>query len=291
MRPTLTFCIACLAGLASFVPLGAQTSALDGLLDKATATIEDFVSKFSRVVAEEQYVQEFLSSGPEGSNGAFRGTPQVRERRRLLSDLLLVKLPQTGEWHVFRDVFEVDGRAVRDRDDTLAKLFLQSETAATAIAKAKEVTEAGARFSIRPIGTLDQPFLALGFLQGDYRHRFRFTLRGLDAAVAPDARVVEFRETARPTIVRGTGDKDIFARGHYWIAEPTGRILKTELVLSALGNDSSTIARFEYDDHFGTQVPVEMRFKRTASTTEIRGTATYGRFRQFEVGTEETIRK
>ena len=262
------------------------------LLDRATASVEDFVAKFSRVVAEEQYLQEYLSAAPgEGSNSSFPGAPQVRERRRLKSDLLLVKLPQTGEWHVFRDVFEVDGRPVRDREDTLATLFLRSADAAKAIDRAKEVAAASARFNIRPIGTLDHPFLALAFLQRDYHYRFRFALGGREEAVAPDAYVLEFHETARPTIVRGTGDKDVFARGRYWIAGSSGRILKTEIILNALGNESAITARFEFDDRLGTQVPVEMRFRRAVAKSEVRGVATYSGFRQFEVGTEETIQK
>jgi hypothetical protein len=45
------------------------------------------------------------------------------------------------------------------------------------------------------------------------------------------------------------------------------------------------------DERLGTPVPVEMRFKRGGSRNEVRGVATYGRFRQFEVGTEEAIQK
>ena len=48
---------------------------------------------------------------------------------------------------------------------------------------------------------------------------------------------------------------------------------------------------FEMDERLGTPVPVEMRFKRGGAKNEVRGTATYGRFRQFQVGTEEAIRK
>ncbi|MCM3879208.1 MAG: hypothetical protein ND807_03780 [Vicinamibacterales bacterium] len=270
-----------------------QQGAIAGqLLDRATSSVEDFVSKFSRVVAEEQYLQEYLSAAyGEGSNSSFPGAPQVRERRRLKSDLLLVKLPQTGEWQVFRDVFEVDGRPVRDREDTLANLFLRSTDTSKAVDRAKQVAGASTRFNIRPIGTLDHPFLALAFLQRDYHDRFQFTQRGRDTAVAPDADVLEFRETAKPTIVRGTGDKDVFAHGRYWISGSTGRILKTEIVLNALGNESTTTARFEFDDRLGTQVPVEMRFRRAVPRSEVRGVATYGAFRQFEVGTEEAIRK
>jgi len=62
-------------------------------------------------------------------------------------------------------------------------------------------------------------------------------------------------------------------------------------VFSALGTESSVITSFEVDERLGTSVPVEMRFKRGGSINEVRGVATYGRFRQFEVGTEETIQK
>ena len=34
-----------------------------------------------------------------------------------------------------------------------------------------------------------------------------------------------------------------------------------------------------------------MRFKRGGTKNEVRGVATYGRFRQFEVGTEEASRR
>jgi hypothetical protein len=34
-----------------------------------------------------------------------------------------------------------------------------------------------------------------------------------------------------------------------------------------------------------------MRFKRGGSINEVRGVATYGRFRRFEVGTEEVLQK
>ena len=59
------------------------------------------------------------------------------------------------------------------------------------------------------MGTVDNPMLALGFLQRVYRPRFRFTLRGRDAAVGPDVWIVEYRETARPTLMRGNDNKDI----------------------------------------------------------------------------------
>jgi hypothetical protein len=42
----------------------------------------------------------------------------------LLSDFLLVT-GEASDWHQFRDVREVDGRPVPDRDRRLTELFLQ----------------------------------------------------------------------------------------------------------------------------------------------------------------------
>ncbi|NBV79100.1 MAG: ABC transporter permease subunit, partial [Verrucomicrobia bacterium] len=47
-----------------------------------------------------------------------------RDYRELRSDLLLVKLGDEDWWLQFRDVFEVDRRPVRDRDQRLYKLFV-----------------------------------------------------------------------------------------------------------------------------------------------------------------------
>ena len=51
----------------------------------------------------------------------------VRARHRALrSDFLLVKSPETDALVPFRDVIEVDGVQVRDREARLAKLFLNA---------------------------------------------------------------------------------------------------------------------------------------------------------------------
>lgn len=266
-----------------------QAFTVEQLLDRASLYVEDLVAKFSRVVAEEQYAQEFLLLMPQGTR-AFPGSPNVVERRTLKSDLLLVKPAGLDQWFTFRDVFEVDARQVRDRENRLAQLFLQSRDTLTAIERANEIATASAQFNIRPMGTVDNPMLALGFLQRVYRPRFRFTVRGPDAAAGADVWIIEYRETERPSLMRSSDNKDIFARGRYWVAADTGRIARTEVVFSALGTESTVTTSFGADDRLGTSVPVEMHFKRGAVKNEVRGVATYGRFRRFEVGTEETLR-
>jgi len=262
---------------------------VEQLLDRASAYVEDLVAKFSRVVAEEQYAQEYLLLSPQGTRG-FPGTPTVVERRTLKSDLLLVKPAGLDQWFIFRDVFEVDARPVRDRENRLAKLFLESRDTVTAVERALEIAKASAEFNIRQMGTVDNPMVALGFLQRIYRPRFRFTLRGRDPALGPDVWMVEYRETARPTLMRSSDNKDVFAHGRYWVVADRGRVVRTEVGFSTLGTESIVTTSFEMDERLGTSVPVTMQFKRGRAKDEVRGVATYGRFRQFEVGTEESLK-
>ena len=268
-----------------------QATTVDRVLDRATVYVEDLFAKLSRVVAEERYVQEYLDAGVEGSRGSFLGSPKVRERRTLTSDLLLVKPSQSNDWLMFRDVFDVDGRAVRDRENRLAKLFLASPDTITTLERARQIAVESARFNIRQIGTVDNPFLAIGFLQTTYRQRFRFVLSRRDVSSGPNVWIVEYRETMRPTVIRGSGDKDIAARGRYAIDAGTGHVLRAEVVFAALGTESTIATRFEMDESLGTLVPAEMTFRRAVAGNEVRGVATYGRFRRFEVGTEESIVK
>ena len=44
-----------------------QAFTVEQLLDRSSAYVEDLVTKFSRVVAEEQYTQEYLMATPQGS--------------------------------------------------------------------------------------------------------------------------------------------------------------------------------------------------------------------------------
>ena len=66
----------------------------------------------------------------------------------------------------FRDVFQVDGRAIRDHEDRLMKLVTQP--ASDSIAQAKRMADESARFNLGSIvRTINMPTLALMFLRSD----------------------------------------------------------------------------------------------------------------------------
>ena len=76
----------------------------------------------------------------------------------------------------FRDVIEVDGVQVRDREARLAKLFLNATPTSVdeTMARAERIREEGARYNLGSMrSTLGNPVLGLGVLQRAYQQRFR----------------------------------------------------------------------------------------------------------------------
>jgi len=233
---------------------------------RASRYVDDFIQRFSNVVAEERYLQE--SSYP-------------RQRRELRSDFLLVSLPGAADRYQFRDVLEVDGVAVRDRRDRLTRLFV--EAPADALQRARDVTRESERYNIAHIGTLDQPLLAVGFLQSRYVNRFRYVIGGVERRGGADVRYVAFEETTRPTIIKSAvTHRDFASHGYFLIDEASGRIVRSELDLGRGIPPPSIVTSFRFDDDLQLNVPVEMH--------DPLGVATYGTFRRFSVETNEHAR-
>jgi hypothetical protein len=244
-----------------------------------------FVPRFSSVVAEEDYTQRLILE---------------RRTRRLRSDFLIVQIPGGSDWLSFRDVFEVDGKPVRDRDERLVKLFLEPPSDSL-LRRAREIGEAGARFNFDGVGGLNDPLMALALVQDRYREHFRWTVVKNDKGIGPDVWSVRYQEFVSPTIFRGNGNIDRPVSGQIWIDQPTGRIMKTELRMEAGGtmvgrfnvlmqNRSEVTTTFQFDERFGIAVPAEMRENHFYGTTDIATVAKYGRFRRFDVKTEEAVK-
>ena len=250
-----------------------QGNKTEELMAKTAAYVAQFVDQFSNVVAEETLVQE---------------TTIPRRKRTMRSDFLLVRYPGDPQWQSFRDVAEVDGKPVRDKEERLTRLFL--EPASSAIRRARELQEAGARFNLLDIGTLNNPLMVVAFLQDSYRERFRFTAAGLDKKLGPTVRQVQFQEWKVPTLIKGNGNSDILSRGLVWIEEDTGRVVQTELRIGGRSSPISIITLYKFDDQLGINVPVEMRDWYPDGTGELRGVASYGRFRRFQVKSSEEVK-
>src|SRR5690348_16642604 len=98
------------AGAAQQRPPDSSNDSLNDLLQRAGRYIALYEREVTAIVADENYLQRFIVE------------PRTAVRH-LLSDMLTIR-DETEGWIGFRDVYEVDGQAVRDRTDRLAKLFI-----------------------------------------------------------------------------------------------------------------------------------------------------------------------
>ena len=246
----------------------------------------------SGIVAEERYGQQWTVL-PRGMS------TNEQRHRELVSDLLIVKLESAGLLMQFRDVFDVDGAPVRDRDERLMKLFLQP-TGSVADQLEAILTES-ARYNIGNIErNVNTPLLAMFFLDPRNQPRFRFfrtkdrnpaLAAAADASRLPaDAWVVRFEEREKQTVFHNTQtNRDLPTHGRFWIDPATGRVLMTELVAEDRTLRATIDVRFRSEPLDGMLLPLSMRerYEGRRSKSLIEGSATYDKFRQFTVNVDE----
>jgi hypothetical protein len=291
-----------LVALAMEAAVHAQQPSLDTVLARARAYVSDFERQLTGIVAEELYSQDARTPVP--ARALQTGSREFDQSHRTLkSDLLLVRPLGADRYVAFRDVFEVDGNPVRDREERVSKLFLQPSVSVSA--QLQHIIDESARYNIGSVTrNVNTPTLALTFLQPDYASRVTFR-RASDRrpAVARQNRgeqpatfststevwVVEFRETAEPTLIRNPAGKNLKSRGRFWLEPATGRVLMTELFVRDGRLDTTIDVSYQSEPLVGFLVPIEMRerYENRSVGSLIEGVATYGRFRQFQVRVDE----
>ena len=245
-------------------------------VSRMTAYVQGYQRAFSGLVAEEEYSQQI--SGRES---------------RTRSDYLLVKVSTSDYWTSFRDVFEVDGKPVRDREDRLKRLFLDNP-AEEAVRQVQKIQDESTRLNIGPvIRNFNVPLFPLTFLLPENRERFRFSLADKTNTRGVEAWKIEYEERVRPTLIKNprTGE-DVPAKGYFVMDPISGTILET----NTEAREASIIARFDVryrgDPALGLWVPAdmsEMYVTRPAQTLVMGGKAKYTNFRRFQVKTEEKV--
>jgi hypothetical protein len=253
---------------------GAEAQTAKDVVAKATEYAHEFIARFSNVVAEERYEQQITVPG---------------RKRILVSDFLLVRFSKDAVWQAFRDVAEVDGKPVRDREDRMMKLFL--EPSPSALRRAEEIAGASAQYNLSNIGTLNNPLVAMAFLQRHYVDRFQLDLGSLEKNLGPNVRTLRFDELRKPTLLKRDGHSDLFSRGVIWLEADTGRVIKTELQVGSPRAPILVTTTYKFDEELGINVPIVMEDRYPLRAGEFRGRATYGKFRRFKVQTDETIAK
>jgi tetratricopeptide (TPR) repeat protein len=245
-----------------------------GLLARASAYLAEYERSFSVVVSEEHYEQYWVNA-PSSTTRTMR------------SEVIATNVGEDA-WVAFRDVFEVDGRAIRDRDERLQRLFL--ETPSQAVAQATRLLEESARFNLGSLQrNINVPTMALAYLRGSNQSRSRFKIAARETINGVLAESVTFTERASPTVIR-SGSRDLPATGRFWIDPVQGRVVKSELAVQGRSWKGRITVIYAPVPTLTCWVPVTMKEEYSTTAREVISTeAKYSNFRQFAVAVTEDV--
>lgn len=269
------------------------------VLEQAARYVLDYEQAFHDIAAEESYTQW---AHPRGVGALTLAGPSLSCtatscRRLTRADVVFVRLGGEVPWGTFRDVFEVDGQKVRDREARLEKL-LQASSSPSVAQRVKVILSESTHYNIGPaVRNINFPTLSLVFLHPRNHSRFAWKRGATRRFGTVEGLEVEFEEVARPTLVDQDGQGDLPAKGRFWIDPRRGTVLRSETEFRfepararayvateyraepKLAMWVPSEMREEYDDLPGTPMPV---FRSPSEAT-----ARYSNFRKFTVTIED----
>jgi len=261
---------------------------LDTLLSRAHAYVTEYQTQLATIIGEERYHQDFAQERSiDRESGTIRLT---KTSRSTLSEVSFAWFPDVPGWFGFRDVIDVDGKPVRDRDRRMARLFLEKPSGKLL----KQALQESARYNIGTIRrNFNVPMVTLQFLDQDLAARFRYEDGGAGRVGERPAQVVRFQEIARPSIIL-VDESDAFAQGRHWIDPESGRVLKSELVVGDSNGEIRLSTWYRPDERLGVWVPAKMteRYDYPKRLYDfIQCEASYANFRRFETGARIVLPK
>jgi hypothetical protein len=266
-----------------------QSPELTEVLNRAAAYVQRFHQQLSQIVSEETYAQTVVHTA------RLTDSMLLLPSRTLRSDLILVRSAAEDRFVELRDVFEVDGKPVRDRQARLERLLgANSQAAGNQIAA---IIQESARYNVGTIQrNVNTPLLALTFLQDNYQSRFTFKHVTKETPVFKESRdralndtpvfrvatemwTIEYRERRNATVIRTPSGSSLPARGRFWIDPSTGAVLISELIVDGGGVIATVTVSYQSEPLMGFLVPTEMRESYLRYGERITGHAVYGKFR------------
>lgn len=271
------------AALAAVVSsLAAQGPTAAEVLARARAHAVALAGSAAVIVAEERAAQDAVALG-----GARQRQPgPARRSRVIVGDHVLMRLTGAPGWLSLRDVYEVDGEPVGERTDRVLNLVLESQEAA--MAEFPFIYDDAARQGLMGLPrVLSVPTLGLVPLHPGYSSRFTIQARGFERVDGRTARVFEFEETARPTLIPGPNGTDFALRGRVLVDVEAGRVVRTQVRASAgrLLSGSATV-HFARDERLDAWLPARMEdtYRQAASPWNHRSETTFTNYRCYRDG-------
>ena len=260
---------------------------IEQVMARATAYVKKFEKDFAGIVAEEKYEQISRAGGRFDQYGSIHH--DADKRRVFRSDLLLVKPETSNSWLQFRDVFEVDGKMVRDRNDRLAKLFLSPD--ASTAKQVQRIKQESSRYNLGAIQRdINIPVLSLYVLKEENQYKFLFNHIETDDR-ADGAWAVDFREVGSGTMIRTNNGEDLPIEGRLWIDPNTGAILDTVLRAQSKLLKASIEVEYGPEESLGMLVPKSMHeeYRQFTDGGGVTAVATYSNYRRFQVKVDEQM--
>lgn len=279
MRPAAVLALLAALTLGARPPALAQPRDVPDpeLVDRVRAYAARFIEAMSSVVARESYEQHMSAR-------------QTRSQSRTLRSDVLVLRPAPDALSVwFRDVFEVDGRPVANRQERLLDLLQRKSP--NVLQEAQRIAAESARFNLGSVQrTINVPDLAFAYLVAPPAHIELRAARDGRIAGQP-VRVLRFREVGQPTIVRTPQGRDSPASGRLWVQPDSGAVVRAEVYLGDVKWNATTTVDFVADPRVPVLVPAKLVEEYKAPGEFVFGTAVYSDVRVFGVTTSEQLRK
>lgn len=205
-------------------PAGLREPTLDAVVQRLASYVERYGPEASVIVASEKYSQTVVANG--------------RQLRPVFleSEFAIVEAAGETGWIGYRDVVEVNGRAVADRRDRLVTLL----TTPGGDAELARILEESARFNVGPVArNFNLPTTALYFFHPRTIGRFAFTRKGTKTVGGVRVWVLTFEERQRPTLVGRRDGTDVPCSGEVWVVPDDGAVVRTRLRLRGFADHTS----------------------------------------------------
>jgi hypothetical protein len=255
-----------------------DSTALSDVMLRVHGYVVGYEKDLSGVMSEERWVQRIVAR--DG---------QIVAERTLRSDYLVFQLPPDEDWFTFRDVFEVDGQPVADREQRFRELFTRGPS--SAVEQAMKIAAENARYNLGDVyRTINVPTFVLTVLRPMNRARFVFEKVGEESIDGTSTWIVSYKEIKKPTFIKSETGKALMSQGRLWVDPSNGRVVKTELVVGGVRSvrDRATIVvTYGPQADLGIWVPIEMTElydKPSKPKAErVAGSAIYSNFRRSDL--------
>ena len=275
---------------------------LEKFLQQAARRTEEYIAVFKNLLAEEtKTIETYDEDG------------RAKRRRRIVSDFVVYQSRlHDASVSEYRNVREVDGRTVTERDKRVLKLFERLAKAKSLDKELERIDREGNRYDLtdRYTGlTLNQGLL----LSDEIRPALRFEVAGREQLDGHEVVIVRYQQVRQTPSVKfdftlpdKLKDAEFLYRGRLWLDAGTAQLWREEREVTmrpSFLKDPLVIVSFDFRyaaSRFGILLPRRLVFSsfahgrgRATGTLSLslstRMTFEYGAFSRFDVTVPEAV--